>query len=70
MMIPVGKEFIFHGPYEELRDRIGTKAIVIGHITENTPEVNFDEVGPMYTIRFEDGLQTEAWPEEVENLGY
>jgi hypothetical protein len=60
-MIPVGSQFVFHGPYDQFADRKGQTATVVAHITED---------GPMYTIRFGDGFETEAWPEEVEDLGY
>ena len=65
-MIPVNTTFTFHSPYDQFADRIGQEATIIGHITENTDEVDFDEVGPMYNIRFGDGFETLAWPEEVE----
>lgn len=66
----VGHEFTFHGPYDQYEDRKGQKATVIGLITENTDEVDVNEVGYMYRVRFEDGFETLAWPEEVEDLGY
>jgi hypothetical protein len=69
-MIPVGSQFVFHGPYDQFADRKGQTATVVAHITEDTAEVEVSEVGPMYTIRFGDGFETEAWPEEVEDLGY
>jgi hypothetical protein len=35
-------------------------------VREITGEPSVDpEVGPMWLIRFEDGFETEAWPEEV-----
>ena len=69
--LPVGTQFVFHGPYDQYADRKGQTAMVIEYITQNTDEIDYDEVGPMYTIRFvKDGLEVNAWPEEVEELGY
>jgi hypothetical protein len=47
----------FTSPYPQYRDRIGQRFTVLHKISE---------VLPMYKIRFEDGHETSAWPEEVE----
>jgi hypothetical protein len=61
-----GKTFTFHSPYDQYAERIGQRATVLGMV----PHKDFDyaECGPMYRIRFEDGGEIEAWPEEVETI--
>jgi len=55
----------FTSPYEQYRERIGQNFTVLGVITE--PDTTHDvECLPIYCIRFEDGTEIEAWPEEVE----
>ena len=55
----------FHTPYEQFADRIGQKFTILREITE--PDDTHDaEVLPMYVIRFEDGHEIEAWPEEID----
>jgi hypothetical protein len=55
----------FTSPYVQYTDRIGQTFHVIDIIT--TPDETHDaEVLPMYRIRFSDGVEIEAWPEEVE----
>lgn len=56
---------IFRTPYDQHADRRGQAFVIINKITE--PDSTHDaEVLPMYRIRFEDGIELEAWPEEVE----
>lgn len=54
----------FVSPYEQYADRIGQRFVVTGL----APEADYDreEVGRMWSIRFGDGYETTAWPEEVE----
>lgn len=55
----------FTTPYSQYVDRDGQPFEVVRTITE--PEPGFDaESLPMHVIRFEDGTEIEAWPEEVE----
>lgn len=55
----------FKSPYDQHADRIGQEFTVIRTITE--PDATHDEEAlPMYVIQFSDGVQIEAWPEEVE----
>ena len=73
-LVPIGTTFTFTSPWtygpsnmsvRHFEDRKGTTARVIGHIVES--DENYDEeILPMYRIRFEDGLEIDAWPEEVE----
>lgn len=54
----------FHTPYEQYADREGQEFELVRTITE--PDATHDaEVLPMYVIRFSDGVEIEAWPEEV-----
>lgn len=55
----------FQSPYDQYRERIGQPFTLIREITE--PDAGHDaEVLPMYVIRFPDGEEIEAWPEEVD----
>jgi hypothetical protein len=65
-MIPIGATFTFRTPYDQHRDRDGQQATVVRHYTEDDADHDITEVGPMYRIRFADGTEIEAWPEEVE----
>ncbi len=50
--------------YEQHKGRIGQAFTIVRTITE--PDETHDaEVLPMYVIRFSDGVEIEAWPEEV-----
>ena len=54
----------FTSPYDQHRARVGQP---FTHVrTIDTPDNDHDaEVLPMHVIRFEDGTEIEAWPEEV-----
>lgn len=61
----------FTTPFEQYRDRVGQSFVVLRKITKRTATADdcreYDmEVLPMYKIRFPDGHETSAWPEEVE----
>lgn len=62
---PIGDSFTFTSPYDQHADRIGQQATVTRHYTEDDDQHDISEVGPMYGIRFADGTEIEAWPEEV-----
>jgi len=54
----------FRTPYTQHADRDGQWCEVLRVISE--PDENHDaEALPMYAIRFEDGTEIEAWPEEL-----
>lgn len=54
----------FKASFDQYRERDGQKFTLIGVV--DTPDERHDaEVLPMFKIRFEDGYETEAWPEEV-----
>lgn len=62
----------FQTPWSDYPERVGQTFTVVREIT--TPEEHPDgpdnvdpEVLPMYLIRFEDGVEVIAWPEEVED---
>ena len=60
-----GERFTFDSPYEQYAERRGQEATVTEQIIE--PNRDYDaEVLPMYRVRFADGTEIEAWPEEVE----
>lgn len=55
---------VFDSPYEQYRDRNGQVFVLVREITE--PDASHDaEVLPVYVIRFPDGVEIEAWPEEI-----
>ena len=54
----------FHTTDSSLRSRNGQRFEVVGDITK--PDGTHDEeVLPMHRIRFEDGTEIEAWPDEI-----
>ena len=53
---------IFWTPYEQYNDRIGQKFSITGRVTDKENDAC---VLPMWHIRFEDGYETLAWPEEI-----
>lgn len=73
-MIVPGQRFTFTSPYQygptrmgdaDFAARKGTEAEVVEEIDHS--EYDYEEVGPMYRIRFlSDGLVIEAWPEEID----
>ena len=62
----LGKSIVFDSPYEQYKERIGQEATIIAYFTEDDDEHDISEVGPMYRLRFDDGTEIDAWPEEVE----
>lgn len=61
----------FHSPYQQYQTRVGESFTIIRKITKRNAtaadRLVFDrEVLPVYLIRFEDGVEITAWPEEVE----
>lgn len=61
----------FTTPYEQYREREGQSFTVLRKITPETMtkadrREYFKEVLPMYKIRFADGFEASAWPDEVE----
>lgn len=56
----------FHAVYDEHRELDGEPFTVLEHVTE--PRERYDaEALPVYRIRFIDGTEIDAWPEEVEH---
>ena len=55
----------FQSPYQQYADRIGQKFSLVRTITEQD-ENHDQEVLPIHVIEFDDGIQIEAWPEEIE----
>jgi hypothetical protein len=53
----------FNSPYTDHQHRIGNTFKVIGEKDRST--YDFEEVGVMYCIEFQDGEQIDAYPEEV-----
>ena len=73
-MAEVGAEVMFVTPYtmgpegwtdEAFTARQNSPATIVERYDKNTPTHDFDEVGPMYRIRFSDGVEMTAWPEEI-----
>lgn len=55
----------FTTPYDQFAERRYEPFTVLTVITEPIPYVYDEEVLPMYRIRFMDGTEIDAWPEEV-----
>jgi hypothetical protein len=56
----------FVTPYDQYSDRIGQRFTVLA-IIDKADATHDEEVLPMYRIKFVDGTEIEAWPEEVES---
>ncbi len=54
----------FTTPYDQYANREGQPFTVL-RVIDQPDEAHDAEVLPMYVIRFTDGLEIEAWPEEV-----
>lgn len=55
---------IFQSPYDQFKHRNGQSILVIREVAEDDP--NYDvEVLPVYIVRFDDGFEIGAWPEEI-----
>ena len=55
----------FAAKYDQHAERNGQTFTVLGAVDPTTYDA--DECGTMYSIRFADGAEIEAWPEEVES---
>jgi hypothetical protein len=55
---------IFESPYDQYETRNGQHFEIVREISE-ADELHDAEVLPMYVIRFDDGCEIEAWPEEI-----
>lgn len=54
----------FVSPWEQHADRVGQRFTVTGPAPEE--DCDREDVGRMWSIRFDDGTEITAWPEEVE----
>lgn len=54
----------FASPYEQYAERRGEPFTLLGEIPAEGH--HDEECSPMYLIRFDDGTEIEAWPEEVD----
>jgi len=62
--VQVGEQFVFTSPYDQYREHNGKTATLLGEVDRAT--IDYSETGPLYNIRFEDGTEIEAWPEEID----
>ena len=60
-----GNTGTFTAKYDQHAERNGQTFTVLGAVDPKTYDA--DDCGPMYSIRFADGAEIEAWPEEVES---
>lgn len=51
--------------YDEYEERHGEEFEVLHKLTPEEVGPDYEEVGDMYLIRFADGTEVNAWPEEV-----
>jgi hypothetical protein len=63
--IASGQEFVFSSPYEEYSERVGQRAVVVREVDHS--ELDFDEVGAQWIVRFDDGAELTVWPEEIDS---
>ena len=63
MQIKESTAVTFNSKYQQHRQYNGQQCIVVGQV----PADSYDaaECGPIYLVRFPDGQQIEAWPEEI-----
>ncbi|WP_152346618.1 hypothetical protein [Brevibacterium sp. CFH 10365] len=54
----------FESPYDEYAERNGQSFTHVREISE-PDDAHDPEVLPMHVIRFDDGVEIEAWPEEI-----
>lgn len=66
MTTPAVYRETFATPYDQYSDRRGQPFTVLGYADPSTYDK--DEVGVQFRIRFEDGVEIVAWPEEVQML--
>ena len=59
----------FQSPYGQYQDRNGQAFEIVRKISEEDGEHDA-EVLPMFVIRFPDGIEIEAWPEEIGEAPY
>lgn len=53
----------FTTPYEQYHERQGQSCEIVREVPHES--FDYDECGPLYVVRFDDGIEIEAWPEEV-----
>jgi len=53
---------IFKTPYDQYKEYDGQRCVVLRELTDQERD---PEVGTMYRIRFNDGQEIDAWPEEL-----
>lgn len=57
---------VFESPYDQLREHNGKPYTLVGQLPFE--DYDFDDCGPLFLIRFEDGTEVEAWPEELQEV--
>lgn len=56
----------FQTPYEGMREYVGRAFRILSvHDHSTDPEVIDEDAGELYRIRFDDGVEIDAWPEEI-----
>ena len=61
----VGAKGIFHTPYEQYKEKDGFPFEIVKVFDKDDNTHDISEVGIMYLIKFSNGEQIEAWPEEL-----
>lgn len=63
-----GESYIFdtHGGDSTWNNRSGQKCVAVRPLTPQ--ECDIDDVGPMWRIRFEDGIETDAFQDELKEV--
>ena len=55
---------VFNSPYDQYKDRNGQTFVIVRKITEEEEDYDFETL-PVYIIRFQDGEEITAYPEEI-----
>ena len=63
-MMPVMTSRTFNTPFEQYRIHDGKTCTLVRTIVESDDDHD-EESLPMHVVRFDDGTEIEAWPEEL-----
>lgn len=63
----MARQGYFAAHYDQYRERDGQHFTLV-RVIDKADDDHDEEVLPMYAIRFDDGTEIEAWPEEVRGM--
>ena len=59
------KAMLFNSPYDQYKHLNGKLCILLKTHKEERPDFEYSECGDMHSVKFEDGTEINAWPEEL-----